>query len=118
MWNLVKIGQAISEKMFKDYENLYIYIAEGQGQIIFGDKIWLGFATLIKNCKLQPLVFNTSWETVFSVFSPYKCIETQIWPCRKKSQRSTYSQHLNKFGRSWVPNYIYNKIRPQSLYIF
>ena len=37
MWNLVKIGLAVSEKMslekFKDYMILYMYIAQGQGQI-------------------------------------------------------------------------------------
>ena len=31
--NLVKIGQAVSEKKFKDYKILYMYIAQGQGQI-------------------------------------------------------------------------------------
>ena len=37
MWN---IGQAVSEKkMFKDYDILYMYIAQGQGQITLGDKI-------------------------------------------------------------------------------
>ena len=33
MWNLVKIGQAVSEKKFKDYTILYMYIAQGQGWI-------------------------------------------------------------------------------------
>ena len=34
MWNLVKIAQAVSEKKtFKSYTILYMYIAEGQGQI-------------------------------------------------------------------------------------
>ena len=38
--NLVKTGQAVSEKtMFKDYEILYMYIAQGQGQITQEDKI-------------------------------------------------------------------------------
>ena len=33
-WNLVKIGQAVSEKKtLKDYEILYMYIVHGQGQI-------------------------------------------------------------------------------------
>ena len=72
MLNLVKIGQAVSEKkMFKDYEILYMYIAQGQGQITPGTKIWLflkGCATLIIHCKLQPLVFNTFWESEFSIF--------------------------------------------------
>ena len=34
MWNLVKIGEAVSEKnTFKDYMILYKYIAKRQGQI-------------------------------------------------------------------------------------
>ena len=34
MWKLVKIGQVLSEKkMFKDFMFLYLYIAQGQGQI-------------------------------------------------------------------------------------
>ena len=38
--NLVKIGQAISEKKkFKDNDILYMYIAQGQGLITPGDKI-------------------------------------------------------------------------------
>ena len=42
------------------------------------------FATLIIYCKFQPLVFNTFWEIEFSIFTPYKCIGTRIWTCRKK----------------------------------
>ena len=41
MWNLVKIGQSVSEKTFKDYEILNMYIAKGQGQITKEDKFWL-----------------------------------------------------------------------------
>ena len=33
MSNLMKIGQVVSEKIFKDYKILYMYIAKGQGQI-------------------------------------------------------------------------------------
>ena len=59
----MKIGQAVSEKKtFKDYEILYMYIAQGQGQITLEDRILTvteGFATLIIHCKFQPLVFNT-----------------------------------------------------------
>ena len=33
MWNLVKIAQAVSQKTFKNYTILYMYIAEGQEQI-------------------------------------------------------------------------------------
>ena len=32
IWNLVKTGQAVSEKKrFKDYKILYMYTAQGQG---------------------------------------------------------------------------------------
>ena len=37
MWNLVRIGQVVSEKMFKDLMVLYLYIAQGQGQITPGE---------------------------------------------------------------------------------
>ena len=79
--NLVKIGQAVSEKTSKAYEILYMYIGQGQGQITLGDKslfVTERVATLIIHCKFQPLVFNTFWETEFAIFSPY--IGTQIWP--------------------------------------
>ena len=35
MWNLEKMGQAVSEKntFIKDFLILYLYIAQGQGQI-------------------------------------------------------------------------------------
>ena len=33
MWNLVKIWQVVSEKKFKDYMILNMYIAKGQGRI-------------------------------------------------------------------------------------
>ena len=34
MWNLVKTVQAVSEKKtFKDFIILYMYIAQGQGQL-------------------------------------------------------------------------------------
>ena len=34
IWNMVKIAQAVSEKMLKNYTILYMYIAQGQGQIM------------------------------------------------------------------------------------
>ena len=39
MWNLVKISQTVSEKTFKNYTILYMYIAQWQGQITLWDKI-------------------------------------------------------------------------------
>ena len=74
MWNLVKIGQAVSEKKrFKDEDILYIYIAKEQV-----------FATFIIYCKFQPLIFNTLLETVFWIYFPYKYKGTQIWHCSKR----------------------------------
>ena len=37
--NLMEIGQAVSKKMFRDYEILYMYITQGQGRITQEDKI-------------------------------------------------------------------------------
>ena len=34
-----EIAQAVSEKAFKNYTILYMYIAQGHGQITSGDKI-------------------------------------------------------------------------------
>ena len=39
MLYLVKICPAVLEKIFKDYKILYMYIAQGQGQISLGNKI-------------------------------------------------------------------------------
>ena len=40
MWNLVEIGQAVSEKkIFKDYTISYMYIAQGQGRKTAGTKL-------------------------------------------------------------------------------
>ena len=64
MWNLMKIGQVVSEKkMFKDYTILYMSTAQGQGQIIPGvTKFWL----LLKGyIKIQPKSFLGSGEEDF-----------------------------------------------------
>ena len=39
--NLAKIGQAVSEKTFKDYDVLYMYIAQGQELITLKDKLFV-----------------------------------------------------------------------------
>ena len=43
VWNLVKNAHAVSEKeTFKNYTILYMYIAQGQGQVIpRGQNFWL-----------------------------------------------------------------------------
>ena len=40
MWNLVKTVQAVSEKTFKNYTILYMYIVQGQEQITPGKINW------------------------------------------------------------------------------
>ena len=54
-------------------------------------------------------VMNTYWEMIFNIF-PIQMYGAHIWPCRKKSQRSTYEQQLYKFGRQWVSDAIYHTI--------
>ena len=56
MWNLVKIAQAVWEKKFKNYTILYMYVAQGQGQIAQRGQyfVWLYlkcFTTLITHRK-------------------------------------------------------------------
>ena len=85
MWNPVKIGQMVSEKMFKDYTILYTYLAQRQGQVTpEGQNVYCNWKAYYLNHKFQPLVFNTFWENDLSTLSPYKCIGMQIWPCCKK----------------------------------
>ena len=67
--NLVKTGQAVSEKKtFKDYEILYMYIAQGQGQITQEDKILIVTKRVcyFDHCKFQPVVINTFLENDFT----------------------------------------------------
>ena len=58
MWNLVKIAQAVSQKTFKNYTILYMYIAEGQEQITpRGQNLIITKCftrTSITHCKFQP----------------------------------------------------------------
>ena len=58
-----KTGRAGSEnKTFKDYTILYMYLAQGQGQITPGDNILIAtksFTTLIIHGKFQSLHFKT-----------------------------------------------------------
>ena len=76
----MKIDQTVSEKKtFKDCQIVYMYIAQEQGHSdnprvhnFCCNKKKKEFASLIIRCKFHPLVFNTFWETKFSIFSPYK----------------------------------------------
>ena len=60
MRNLVLIGQAVAERMFKDYTILCMYIAQGQGQITPSGQFFLtkNFTALIIHCNFQPLVLR------------------------------------------------------------
>ena len=75
-----KIGQVVSEKKFKDYMIVNMYIAKGQGSIIRRHNFVLtkSITTLIIHCKFQPLVFNTFSDNDFSKFSIHKSMGIQI----------------------------------------
>ena len=69
-FSLVKIGQAVSgKKTFKDYEILYMYIAQGQGQITQEDKTLIvrGVRYFDLHGKFQPVVFNIFSENDFYI---------------------------------------------------
>ena len=84
MWNLVKSAQAVSEKKtFKDSTILYMYIAQGQGQITpQGTKFWFElkrFTTLLYIVSFCHKSFIHFEKKIFII-----CMGTQIWPCHKK----------------------------------
>ena len=61
-WNLVTIGQAGSEKTFKDDTILYVYSLGARADNNRETIVWLlqkRLTNLIINCKFQPLVFHT-----------------------------------------------------------
>ena len=73
------------------------------------------------HCKFQPLVLNTYWKKkkkkkkIFQRFHPYKSIETQVWPCRKKVK----SQPMIIIWTNLVElesSMLNIKIQPQSLF--
>ena len=54
----------------------------------------------------------TFWENDFSTFSPYKCVGTQKWPCRKNVKghpRINVWKHLGALS----PKLLYTKIKFQ-----
>ena len=107
MWNLIKIAQEVSEKKaFKSFTILYIYIAQGQGQIT--PKLWRylnSFTSLIIQCKFQPLVLIQHWE-IFFFISRYKWMRAQICPYSKKVKGQPTTITI-KLGRPWVPSALY-----------
>ena len=65
-------GQAVSEKKtFKEYTILYMYMAQGQGQITPEEQNFncykKKYMTLITYCKFQPLVFITRRKQFFNI---------------------------------------------------
>ena len=84
IWNLKKMGQVVSEKKtFKEFMILYLYTAQGQGQITPGGGrggktliLTEMFTTLIIHC--QPLVLNTYWKKRFFNFSPIQIFRDAI----------------------------------------
>ena len=65
--------------------------------------------------KFRPLVFYTFWQNDFLKFSPYKFIETQIWPCRKQVKdqpKVIIWTNLVDF-EFWM---LYTKMQPQCRY--
>ena len=111
MSNLVKIGQVISEKKtFKDFMVIYLYTAEEQGRIT-------RFSTLIIHCKFQPLVKHILkkkkkffWLPPHTPLHIYRDANLTLL---SKGQRSTNDHHLNKLGRFWVLNAIYQDSAPK-----
>ena len=89
------MAQAVSEKKtFKYFTQFYTCVYSPVARTVnpLGTKFWLKlkcFTTLIIHCKFQPQVFNTFCENDFSTFSPYKCIQMQIWPYRKEVKGQT-----------------------------
>ena len=60
MWNLVKLGQAVSlKKTFKDYDILYMKKKNGQGQITPGAIFFFFFVTNSFSYFDKPLAINT-----------------------------------------------------------
>ena len=65
----MKIGRAVSEKKtIKDYDIIYIYIVQGQGQITMGDKILI----VAKSVKL-----GSSLEQTCKIWNP-QCSVTRF----------------------------------------
>ena len=82
--NFMKIGPAVSEKLFNNIMILYknMYIAHGKGQKNLGHETLIltegFFPSLVIYFKFQPSVFKRFEKIILSAFSPYKCIGKQI----------------------------------------
>ena len=84
--NLVKTGQAVSEK--KTFNKiLYMYIAQGQGQITQEDKILTEtkrvcyFNHTLSFSQRSLIHFQ---KMIFAIFPPYKRMGMQIWSYHRK----------------------------------
>ena len=67
----------------------------------------------MKHCKFQLLIFNTYLETDISIFSHYKCIGRQIWPCCKRIKGHPRIIIWTKVD--FESQMRYSKIHPQSI---
>ena len=76
-FNLVKIGQAGSEKTFKDYEISNMYIAQGQGQITQEDKILIVTKSVCYIVRLSQWSLIHFQKMILQHF-PHK----RIWECK------------------------------------
>ena len=93
-----KIGQVVLEKKtFTDFKVLYLYIAQGQGQIsppgggggggggAVNLLILKHFTTLIIHCKFQPLVLNIYWKKwIFNFFPHTNQQRCKFWPSKRQ----------------------------------
>ena len=84
MRNLVKIAQTVSEKIFKTYTTLYMYIAQVQGQITQGDKFLIvtkSFITLIIPCTrvVQKVLLLIAYLVLSQVY--FKMLHCTLMVC-------------------------------------
>ena len=83
----VKSVEIIEGDILNLHYFIHVYSPGARADNHKGKKFWLSlkcFITLIIHCMFQWLVFHAFWETNFLTSSPYRCMGTQIWPCREK----------------------------------
>ena len=108
MRNLVKIAQAVlKKKTFKNYTILYMYIAQGQGQITpRGQNLDYNIDGLLL---LSLIAISLSYilrKWLFNIFPIRMHVDAHLTLPLKRS-KATWGYHLNKLGRSWVHDAIY-----------
>ena len=104
MWNLVKIGQAVSEKRFEDDMILYLHIYSPGADNLQGAIFWLlpkSFTNLMIHCLITHIE-----KLIFQHFSYTNAWGRKFWPCRKRSKVILRSSK-NLTDRPRVPYAIY-----------